>query len=384
MVINSSHVALDSSRTYQSYTQTQTASVVTRGGEAVSLDLSDKSMSLVEQMNQYKEELNHKNNGNGQKLFQNTIADKKVKEPSEVFEPEEDGEIILLRKMLEALNETRNGKNPKRIKKLDEIKLPKKAFSFGSVSVKAASTNMQAVVTDLRGTVSAAAGTGGTLFTKTTAISSIFSENEHTTFEGIGIARTADGREISFNVTLDMSRAFIEKYDALESSSYIVTDPLVINLADGRTSLTDKKYSFDLDSDGDLEEMSFTGTGSGFLALDKNGDDIINDGNELFGTKSGDGFADLAAYDEDGNGWIDEADSVFKNLKVWTKDDDGNDKLLDLKEADVGAIYLGSADTEFSLKETATNDTNGIIRKTGVYLKESGSAGTVAHVDLVI
>ncbi|MCR5102232.1 MAG: hypothetical protein K6B41_12820, partial [Butyrivibrio sp.] len=122
----------------------------------------------------------------------------------------------------------------------------------------------------------------------------------------------------------------------------------------------------------------------GFLALDKNDDGKINDGAELFGTKSGDGFSDLAEYDEDSNGWIDENDSIFSKLKVWTKDENGNDKLLKLKEADVGAIYLGNADTEFSYKDMA-GETNGVLRKTGIYLKESsGAAGTVAHVDLAL
>ena len=68
---------------------------------------------------------------------------------------------------------------------------------------------------------------------------------------------------------------------------------------------------------------------------------MINDGNELFGTKSGDGFKDLAKYDKDRNGWIDEADDIFDDLRIWTKDEQGNDKLLTLKEAGVGAIYLG-------------------------------------------
>ena len=85
-----------------------------------------------------------------------------------------------------------------------------------------------------------------------------------------------------------------------------------------------------------------------FLLLDRNEDGKINDGSELFGTKSGDGFRDLSEYDEDRNGWIDENDSVFSKLKVWTKDSEGNDKLLNLKQADVGAIYLGNIDTEFS------------------------------------
>ena len=141
-------------------------------------------------------------------------------------------------------------------------------------------------------------------------------------------------------------------------------------------------FRFDLDANGEEENISFAGEGSGFLALDANGNGVIDDGSELFGTKSGDGFADLAAYDGDGNGWIDENDSVYSKLRIWTKDADGSDHLLDLKEANVGAIYLGSADTEFSFKNETTHETNGIMRRTGVYLRESGEAGTLSHVDL--
>ena len=158
----------------------------------------------------------------------------------------------------------------------------------------------------------------------------------------------------------------------------------MINLDTNIASVSDQKFFFDLDADGKEEEISFAGKGSGFLALDKNGDGKINDGSELFGTKSGDGFKDLSAYDEDGNGWIDEHDSIFSQLKIWTKDEEGNDHLIDLKKADVGAIYLGNADTQFSLKNDA-NELNAEIKKTGIYLKEStGSVGTLNHVDLVV
>ena len=140
---------------------------------------------------------------------------------------------------------------------------------------------------------------------------------------------------------------------------------------------------FDINGDGKEEEISKLGAGSGFLALDKNGDGKINNGNELFGTKSGDGFKDLSAYDKDGNGWIDEADDIFDDLKVWTKDEQGNDKLIALSKSGVGAIFLGNADTKFSLNDTE-NNTNAVIQRTGVYLKESGEVGTMMHVDMVV
>lgn len=68
----------------------------------------------------------------------------------------------------------------------------------------------------------------------------------------------------------------------------------------------------------------------------------------------------------------------------WTKADNGNDYLIDLKRADVGAIYLGNADTQFRLKNSE-NRLNAEINKTGIYLRESsGAVGTLNHVDLVI
>ncbi|MDR1571751.1 MAG: hypothetical protein LBS32_04420, partial [Clostridiales Family XIII bacterium] len=98
---------------------------------------------------------------------------------------------------------------------------------------------------------------------------------------------------------------------------------------------------------------------------------------------SGSGFGELGAYDSDRNGWIDENDAVFSKLLVWSKDSDGADLLISLKEADVGAIFLGDIRTEYSLGGySAASD--GKLRSTSVFLRESGGAGTVQHVDLSI
>lgn len=118
------------------------------------------------------------------------------------------------------------------------------------------------------------------------------------------------------------------------------------------------------------------------LAIDNNQDGVINDGTELFGALSGNGFADLAQYDEDGNNYIDEADSVFDDLLIWNKTVD-EDSLQTLAEAGVGAIYLGSTETPFDLKGEG-NQHNGQVRSSGFYLTESGDVGTVQQVDMVV
>ncbi|MBO4899130.1 MAG: hypothetical protein J5509_02465 [Lachnospiraceae bacterium] len=214
-----------------------------------------------------------------------------------------------------------------------------------------------------------------------TSTSFTYYEEETTSFSSSGIVRTADGREIAFGVEFSMSRAFCQVFEMLTAQDYFVTDPLVINLDTDMTEVSDFKFLFDLDCDGVKENISFAGAGSGFLALDLNEDGVINDGSELFGTKSGDGFADLAKFDSDGNGWIDEADEIFEKLRVWTKDENGNDMLISLKEADVGAICLGRVGTQFSLNDRLGH-TNAFMRSSGVFLRESGGAGTLAQLDL--
>lgn len=223
-----------------------------------------------------------------------------------------------------------------------------------------------------------------TQWRRTTVSSAFFAEMENTSYEATGVARTADGREISFGVSIEMTRAFCEQFKSVTIQENVSTDPLVINLDANYATISDQKFLFDLNSDGQQELISFTENGSGFLALDKNGDGIVNNGSELFGPGSGNGFTDLAKYDSDGNNWIDEADTIFKDLKIWTKDDGGNNVLLSLKEQDIGAIYLGNAPTEFSLNNSDTNQSNGVIRSTGIYLKESGNVGTIQHVDLTM
>ena len=211
-----------------------------------------------------------------------------------------------------------------------------------------------------------------------------YSEREAVTFDTKGMVHTSDGREIPFGLSFSMSRSFMEETHLKEVVNDVMTfyDPLVLNMDVPTASVTDQKFFFDINQDGNKEKISSPGKGSGFLALDKNGDSVINDGSELFGTKSGDGFRDLAAYDLDKNGWIDENDDIYKSLKVWTKDFKGNDTLLSLKEADIGAIYLGHVSTGFDLKDTETNDTNARIQSTGIFLHEStGEAGTIQHVD---
>lgn len=207
-------------------------------------------------------------------------------------------------------------------------------------------------------------------------------EYESTSFEASGKIMTEDGQEIDFSVALNMSREFFSEEQISIRAGDALKDPLVINFSGKAAELSQTKFSFDIDNDGEVNLISFLKSGSGFLALDKNGDNRINNGSELFGPESGNGFQDLAAYDLDGNNWIDENDSIYDKLRIWTKDGAGNDVLFAIGEKGIGAIYLDSAASLFSIKDTQ-NSLLGQVQSTGIFVRENGLAGTIQQIDLV-
>ncbi|MDD2761116.1 MAG: hypothetical protein PHH11_12585, partial [Methylomonas sp.] len=92
------------------------------------------------------------------------------------------------------------------------------------------------------------------------------------------------------------------------------------------------------------------------------------------------GFTELAAYDEDNNQFIDEADPIYQQLRIWLRQPDGSEQLVALGEKNVGAIYLGHVSTPFQLK-AEDNKSLGEIASSGVYLTEQGGVGTVQQIN---
>ncbi|NCD11643.1 MAG: hypothetical protein EOL93_03760 [Epsilonproteobacteria bacterium] len=206
-------------------------------------------------------------------------------------------------------------------------------------------------------------------------------EAESLLLKAQGEVTTQEGKSIALSLQTELSRYDSYRVEIRQSLTQMV-DPLVINLQGGLVDVDkEKKFQFDLNSDGISDEISLLAQGSGFLALDRNENGLIDDGSELFGTQSGDGFLDLSAYDEDANGWIDANDEIFSKLKIWQK---GalEDKLISLSEAKVGALLLESVESAFSYKNDET--LNAQLKQSSVVLFEDGKTGWMSHLDFSI
>ncbi|MFI0459116.1 MAG: calcium-binding protein, partial [Candidatus Thiodiazotropha endolucinida] len=150
-------------------------------------------------------------------------------------------------------------------------------------------------------------------------------------------------------------------------------DPLVIDLdGDGvqadyiEATFTNGGFTrvnpvnFDLDADGFAE--SATWHGDGFLVRDLNGNGRIDNGGELFGNASADGFTMLAQYDDNLDGVINAQDAIWGDLQIW------HDANADAKTQASELISLSSLDiTGIDLSAVATGSTNDLTHTGTVY-----------------
>jgi len=137
------------------------------------------------------------------------------------------------------------------------------------------------------------------------------------------------------------------------------TCPVLLDLdQDGfHLSGLDPAVSFDIDADGTVDQISWTRAGEddAFLCLDRNHNNIIDDGTELFGYAtpllSGRpakiGYRAIAELDQpeaggNGDGEVNSQDQMFSSLCAWTdRNRDGitqPDELSSLPQAGVTAI----------------------------------------------
>ena len=167
----------------------------------------------------------------------------------------------------------------------------------------------------------------------------------------------------------------IGKYinDAFASASRGLFDPLVLDLdGDGieLISIDKSNVQFDLNADGFREQTGWVKGDDGMLALDANGDGLINNITELFGDATTDGFDELKTLDSNNDKVINASDTKFGELCVWQDlnqngiTDTG--ELKTLAQLNIASISLTTA------AANVTNNGN-LIRTTGKYTRTNGT-----------
>jgi len=145
------------------------------------------------------------------------------------------------------------------------------------------------------------------------------------------------------------------------------------------TGIYDTNVFFDIDGDGYAEKVGWIGPDDGMLAIDTNGDGIINDITELFGDDIMPAYDKLALYDSNGDGVINSSDDDYSNLLVWRDlDQDGYSDEGELFALDDPSVQIKS----ISLAEQPLDqyDNENYISGSSSFTRYDNTTGTMYDV----
>lgn len=215
---------------------------------------------------------------------------------------------------------------------------------------------------------------------------STFTSNIRQTFAtGFSINVVASAQSTSIdNIYTSMKNdtaMAVERYEEIISEKFELeinfSDPLVLDLdGDGiELTRTEDGVEFDIDGDGVKEQTAFIKGDDALLYLDQNGNGTVDNGKELFGDQEGDanGYSELARYDENNDGKIDDLDAIYTELRLWQdKNQDGKNQStesMSLLEAGIKSIQL-------KYNEIMKDDNKGNkIGQTSEFTRIDGSKG---------
>ena len=129
--------------------------------------------------------------------------------------------------------------------------------------------------------------------------------------------------------------------------------PLVLDLDGDGIEMTTRSEGvlFDIWDNGELNQTAWVRPDDALLAIDGNGDGIIDSHSELIGDITTDGFSELATYNSNGDGVIDANDSIWGELLAWRDlNQDGvsqDGELFTMDQVGISSISLNTIQTDY-------------------------------------
>lgn len=190
----------------------------------------------------------------------------------------------------------------------------------------------------------------------------------------------ADGRTFQWSFALAMRE---EQFSLRTFTETQLKDPLILSLTGNAVELKPQGSAFDFYGNGEAIQLPDLGEGQYYLMRDLNHNQRLDSGLELFGPQTGQGFSELAALDENQNGFIEASDPQWQSLNLWSR----QRGMQSLQQANIAAISAQSVATSFGLYDGES--LLGRIARSGIFLSEQDltatfGVGLIQQVDLNI
>ncbi|WP_281560197.1 hypothetical protein [Thalassomonas sp. RHCl1] len=199
-----------------------------------------------------------------------------------------------------------------------------------------------------------------------------------------------DDKQISlsyeFNISSESTR-----YRRFATRAGNLQDPLLVQFGNQSLGHIEGGQAFDINSDNTLDKLPIFSGDVGYLVFDQNANGRADDGSELFGPASGNGFHELAAFDSNQNGFIDQDDEHFDQLYLWQPKGESEgeaepgaqQRWLSLEDAGIAAINLSAIDTPYSFYDE-NDQVEAQMRRSSFAIGENGRGYGVHQVDVRI
>lgn len=186
---------------------------------------------------------------------------------------------------------------------------------------------------------------------------------------------------LNYNFALSSERT---SYSKVEMSAAALKDPLIVQFGSQGLGNIEGQKSFAINQDDILDDLPIFSGDVGYLVYDKNDNQKADNGSELFGPQTGQGFIELAQLDTNKNSFIDAKDAQFDRLYLWQpSDNEQTGQWMSLKEANIQAISLSAISTPFDFYDQQ-GQVQAQLRQSSFAISEDGYGRGVHQVDVRI
>jgi hypothetical protein len=203
----------------------------------------------------------------------------------------------------------------------------------------------------------------------------------------IDVFETDDLKAMTATQVAAFTSTQLNAMDTSQIDALVAVSPIVLDLdGDGvSTFAASEGVNFDLLAIGQQARVGWVGGGDGLLAMDRNGDGVINDGSELFGVgtrlasgeRAGHGYQALAELDSHRDGRIDARDERFADLRLWI--DKNRDAKTDTGEL-LGLVDLGIVELNLDYALSDRMDNGNLVGMISDYTTADGQKREMADV----
>jgi len=191
-------------------------------------------------------------------------------------------------------------------------------------------------------------------------------------------------QELSLNYNFALSSESTS-YSKTEITAAALKDPLIVQFGSQGLGAIIGQKDFAINKDDIIDNLPLFSGDVGYLVFDKNNNQQADNGSELFGPKTGQGFAELALLDSNKNGFIDAEDQQFEQLYLWQPSESNTqaEQWLSLKEAKIQAISLSAINTPFDFYDQQ-GQIQAKLRQSSFAISDEGYGRGVHQVDVRI